>query len=320
MARGAAIVLVVLGHVWRGLGGVELDVEGDLFQHVDQAIYLFHMPVFFLLSGFVFRSGSRPTPDGFLKGRALRILYPLLLWYYLFIGLNVLMSSYVNTAFGLDRLLGLPVPFGTQFWFLYALLVIQLICMPLAFAGTRRQVLGLTLLITCAALVAKYGFGFFNIWLHQAITYLPFFLLGVLAKEMAFQNWLSGVAPRNLLLWGGGIFVLAEVLRLSDAAVPATLLLLGMPAAIGFILMMAGGAGLSAQGRVADALVALGKASMAIYLAHVFFTAFSRIALRAAGIHDLWVHVGLGTLLGVVGPLVLLFLADRLSLRRVLGF
>jgi fucose 4-O-acetylase-like acetyltransferase len=320
MARGAAIVMVVLGHVWRGLAGGGLIVNEGLFRHVDQAIYLFHMPVFFILSGFVFRSGGHLTPIGFLKGRVRRILYPLLLWYYLFVSLNILMSPYVNTAFDLDRLLGLPVPFGTQFWFLYALLVIQLACMPLAFASTRRQILGFVLLATCAALLHKYGFGFFNPWLHQAISYLPFFLLGVFAKEIVFQNWLFGVAPRNLVLWGGGMFLLAELLRLSGAPVPAPLLLLGMPAAIGFILIIAGISFFPAQGRVSTVLMILGQASMAIYLAHVFFTAFSRVALQAVGVQDLWAHLLLGTLLGVIGPLVLLSLADKLSLRRILGF
>ena len=52
--RGIAIVLVVFGHVWRGLESSGLIASQTLFQSLDRAIYLFHMPVFFILSGLLF--------------------------------------------------------------------------------------------------------------------------------------------------------------------------------------------------------------------------------------------------------------------------
>ncbi len=320
MARGAAIIMVVLGHVWRGLSEGRLIENEAIFQLVDQAIYLFHMPVFFILSGFVFRGRNYPSLSGFLTSRGVRILYPLLLWYYLFIGVNVLMSPYVNNPFSVDRLLALPTPFGTQYWFLYALLVVQLLCMPLAFARTRQQIVSFVLLAGGAALLLKYQLGFFNIWLHQAIAYIPFFLLGVLASEMANRDRLRYSTWTQCVLWGGGTFLLAQFLHLTDAPVPAPFLLLGIMASAGFILMILGVSLWSTQGRVTTALAILGRASMAIYLAHIFFTAFSRIALTTMGVQNLWVHVLIGTALGVLGPLVLQLLVDRFSLGRVLGF
>jgi fucose 4-O-acetylase-like acetyltransferase len=320
MARGGAILLVVMGHVWRGLSEGGLIKNEALFQHVDQVIYLFHMPVFFILSGFVFRGRVQPSLSGFLTSRVVRILYPLLLWYYLFIGVNVLMSPYVNNPFSVERLLALPTPFGTQYWFLYALFVVQLLCMPIAFARTRQQIMGFVLIAGSAAVLSEYQFGFFNIWLNQAIAYLPFFLLGVLASEITNRDGLHRFAPAQCALWGVGIFILAQFLRQTGAPVPAPFLLLGVFASIGFILMILSVSLWSTHGRLTTALEILGRASMAIYLAHVFFTAFSRMALTAMGVQELWMHVLIGTTLGVSGPLILRFLADRFSLGWVLGF
>ena len=60
----AAILLVVLGHVWRGLAFGGLVPEG-LFEAVDMRLYAFHMPVFFAASGFFLArqvTGTSPVP------------------------------------------------------------------------------------------------------------------------------------------------------------------------------------------------------------------------------------------------------------------
>ncbi|GAA6189967.1 acyltransferase [Litorivita sp. NS0012-18] len=320
MARGTAIILVVFGHVWRGLFESEIISDHDLFRHVDQAIYLFHMPVFFILSGFVFRTGKRQTAGAFIKGRALRLLYPLVIWYYAFVGVKILMSSHVNTAFSLDRLLSFPVPFGTHLWFLYALLLIQIICMPLAFTQTRRQILTFSLLIITTALLVKYGVGFFNIWLNQSISYLPYFLVGVVMKELSSRDRLRAITPNALILLGGGAFCLAELLRFIDAPIAAPFLILGLPAAIGFILLVAGVCARYSQSLATGVLTRLGRSSMAIYLAHIFFTAFSRTALVETGVENLWFHLLIGTSVGVLGPMLLEFASIKMRLNRVLGF
>lgn len=60
-----------------------------------------------------------------------------------------------------------------------------------------------------------------------------------------------------------------------------------------------------------------GKASMAIYLIHIFYTSLSRILLKSIGIQDLWLHVAIGTFLGVLGPLFFKMLATKLSIQRI---
>lgn len=51
---------------------------------------------------------------------------------------------------------------------------------------------------------------------------------------------------------------------------------------------------------------------MAVFIAHVLFTAAMRITLMRLGVDQVGTHLLLGTVIGVGGPLVLLWLSHRL--------
>lgn len=65
VAKGIGIIFVVLGHLTYA-------PQGD-WVHIKNAIYLFHMPLFFILSGYTF---SQKPNQGFAKRRASTILVP----------------------------------------------------------------------------------------------------------------------------------------------------------------------------------------------------------------------------------------------------
>lgn len=107
-ARGIGMIAVVAGHILVG------PPQGSL--------YLFHMPLFFLLSGYVIR--PKDTPATTAKRRASQLLLPYLCWLIL-IGLPSIIGSLRShdlsrlgdLAFGGSRLAG---PLGV-FWFPTAL-------------------------------------------------------------------------------------------------------------------------------------------------------------------------------------------------------
>ena len=77
LAKGIGISLVVIGHAGRGLMSAAIPDEMQILPLLDGAIYAFHMPLFFILSGVTI--GLRPIasiqPD--LSRRIWRIFYPL---------------------------------------------------------------------------------------------------------------------------------------------------------------------------------------------------------------------------------------------------
>lgn len=80
--RGLAILLVVLGHsIQFGNGSVYLD-SGAFFENiVFKVIYGFHMPLFMVISGYLFwRTIDRKSIGDLLKSRLLGLLLPIIVW------------------------------------------------------------------------------------------------------------------------------------------------------------------------------------------------------------------------------------------------
>ena len=109
VARGVGILLVVLGH-----NTMFRESSPGLYE----AIYLFHMPLFFFLSGlFLFRSATQSSPREFISDRVGTIVYPYLVWSITTVLLKAALGPIPNTPRGLSDLLRIPYSPIEQFWF-----------------------------------------------------------------------------------------------------------------------------------------------------------------------------------------------------------
>ncbi len=78
-AKAMGIVLVVYGHVARGLVNAKMPVNVDFFSLVDNIIYSFHMPLFFFLSGVLFLDSlGRRGGVGLVLSKCDSVIYPYL--------------------------------------------------------------------------------------------------------------------------------------------------------------------------------------------------------------------------------------------------
>ena len=366
-AKGAAIMAVVFGHVWRGLDTAGLGPGAPIFETVDRFIYLFHMPAFFLLAGLTFprvlaRAGaardesggaaagagpsSRAAMTALARSRLERLLLPMILWTYLFIALRMLPGQLANEPTEPSALLRWPLPPYAHLWFLWALFGIQMLTATawLAAGGRASARAGLGACLALAALAWPLGAqlspllsGFLGAVLHH----LPAFVLGLALglRAGAPDSLARGRgAPRRIspLLAAGGaaLFALCQAASLLSAPAPDTGmqvqgLLSGLPtgllrdllslgAALGFCALV-DGLWSGRPGRGASGLRALGRNSMIIYLAHVPAAAAVRIAMQAAGIEDLATHLILGSVIGLLAPLLALPLLGGTRLGRALG-
>ncbi len=314
-AKGGAILLVVIGHAWRGIGARDLIPE-PLFSAVDARIYAVHMPVFFALSGLFFASLlARSTAGAFTQSRLRRLFWPMVIWTYLFLGLKRLAGEAVNTPVAMSDLLIWPVPGHLHLWFLWALLVLHmgfLLTRPLLRDGQYPlPVLALFALITSAIAVLPVPLAI-DYWIGGARHYAPFFVLGMM---FGAAGRLSDIRPRTGILSAVlaiGLFAAWPGL----SGTPSTDLLLRLLLSAAFIIAFAG---LCARFPATHWLSLLGVASMAIYLGHTLFSATVREALLFFGETNWALHLMFGTLAGLVGPLLLLWVARRTGTARLLG-
>lgn len=110
LSKGLGIVLVVYGHVARGMATAGLSF--DHFTEIDRVIYSFHMPLFFMLSGFFFLKSARKGSKKYALSKVSTILYPYLLWSLIQICIQYLASSYTNGTVSFEEVVTFFIPRG----------------------------------------------------------------------------------------------------------------------------------------------------------------------------------------------------------------
>jgi fucose 4-O-acetylase-like acetyltransferase len=316
VAKGIGILLVVVGHAWRGLDTAGMIGNPDLFRLIDTLIYNFHMPLFFLLSGMTFQDWTlrRPLPEAAIS-RVTRLLWPLVLWSYLFAAARLAAGDAANTQVsGWQGLLFFPLPPRDHFWFLWALFLQHLAILALIRLVTGP--LSATAWAALAALVvltSSFTPVGLNAWTFGAATYCGAFLTGLALGQTRWRP-----AGPTAFLIAATVFVGLQVLSFH---LPQSLLatqILGIALSLAALAMIH----LLTTDRETGTLrllVWLGVSSMGIYLAHTIFSAGIRVVLNRLT-QDLTLHMIAGTLVGIIGPLVIYAIIRRIGRPSWIGF
>lgn len=203
ICRGIGIILVVLGHAFKQTGETN-----TVFEVLLSFIYSFHMPLFFLVSGFVavkildFQAGKERIE--FIKGRVLRLLVP-----YFAVGL-----FYMPIKFVLSRFAVKPYDFSsawkillgenpnTVLWFLYTLFWVSVIS---AYVVRRRNFPAIFGFSGGAALIA-----YMYDTPVQFAKYWFFFLAGIYLRdnyEKMRNVWKSRSFLAAVVFFGGNVLL-----------------------------------------------------------------------------------------------------------------
>ncbi len=315
-AKGIAILFVVFGHAWRGSFDAGVLHNEILFNTIDQMIYAWHMPIFFFLTGVLFLDVIRNmTASDFFFSRLVRLLWPFALWTWIFFAVRLLAGSAANHPVTLSDFPINPFPPYEHLWFLWALLLVQLVVLFL-YLGLRPVVQEGTFRIICAAcaLVSAlcipwihFGSSFFD----PAIAHFPYYIAGV-----GFAGLITVRPPLWMALAAacGIVFLLFCGLMGWGSVLNSLVLVLLI-----WIMLARIDCNTHKPLPVIRMLRYLGQTSLVIYLAHTIFSAAARIGLLSLDITSLGVHLLAAVGIGVVGPLVLLWCAGKLGTKKALG-
>lgn len=315
-AKGIGIILVVFGHVNRGLYSAGIHVSEATYQQLDSIIYSFHMPLFFFLSGLFFTSSlAHRGKRKFIINKIDTIVYPYIIWSLLQGTIEVFLSRYTNNPASFSDIFSLFAHPRAQFWFLYALFMVFVVAALLYHKQHFSLILPILLLISIGLYLYQNAIG--HVFHIDYITrFMVFFLLGALA--IRYSSLIASLTfPATALL--AILFVIAEwvfhsYLHLNYTQVGFLSLLLAV-VAIAFITS------LSVQLSHLNWrwLQRLGELSMVIYLMHILAGSGLRIIL-SKGLHiDSWlIQAVAGTLFGLVAPIVAYSIIQRLNLNFLL--
>lgn len=304
--KGICILLVVYGHVAGGLKAAGIVKAGSPFIWLREWIYLFHMPVFFFLSGlFAQRACGRPFWQ-FLKGKARTLAYPYLIWTGIILAAQVTMARYTNNAPDLSRASRfLFEPYGYGMWFLYSLILISL----LFYGLSRLRIPSIPIVLIGLAVYALSMHDTFGFWpiLNTSMNNAIFFILGGCFPEIATIS-LRDARGLVLLCSGVGAFVVMTVLQTLQfdfsGSLKLLMALLGISGAICLAMLV-----VRTAARGVCSL--LGFYSLEIYVAHPLWATASRPLLERLGVHTPVVFIICGVLLGVGGSLILAMACQR---------
>lgn len=292
-ARAIGIVAVVAGHVTSDLA-------------IWAAAYHFHMPLFFMLSGIVFKPAS---VGDVARRRAQSLLLPYVVWLAIVAAGDVLIAGITGHPLYLpwDRpfaalaraTLGgtfLVGPFGI-FWFVTCMYLVQVAGAAVLRRPQRQMLLIAVLLLLMALLVQRWPnpWGIFSVPLA-----LLFFLAGVLYRRHADRlgtalAWLAAAATALATL------TLPLDLKIAEAGTPV----LSIVAALGACHLILIGSRWLPQ---VAAVTVIGRASLVIMYVHL--TVY--YALRGHVAESLIVTIG------VALPVALWLVLRRFDLTRVL--
>ena len=309
-AKGIGIILVVYGHVARGLINAGLPIDANLFSLVDSIIYSFHMPLFFFLSGlFFFNSLEKWGGVGLVVSKVDAILYPYVLWSILQGVIEVILSNYTNGSLTYGEVFSFAWHPRAQFWFLYVLFFIFAIFSMFCTFSIKPQPMYLFFFA-----IVLYGMGiYFPGLLSGGITNNAiYFALGAwcyVFNELLFERRVG------LFLFFLTVFVFFQyifhiVLKLNYTDKGLLRLILSLTS-ISFIVFLA----MCLSELRVKWLLFIGSSSMAIYLMHILAGSGTRVILKnLLGIQSTSLHLVVGTFLGVAMPLVALFIINRYKL------
>lgn len=253
VVKGLAIILVVIGHSYRQIGaGVPTE-----YQVLDDFIYGFHMPLFFLVSGCFFQINTiirRRFWDGFR--RISYIIFPTVLW------MSVLYYPHVSylidpSAYELLSIPQLLIHPYAQFWFMYVLVILVV----LAYLTVYRVTIFPMVFLCSLILFCISGDGIFT----TIIKSLLFYMIGCILY-MYRKNTLGSIS-------------VVDLASMVSIAILSYLSLMGYSNKFqGLVLLPAMGVGLVFLVAVGlsrtffSAYVAvLGEATLFIFLFHIIF-------------------------------------------------
>ena len=291
-----ACILVVLGHFFQSMTKANILPENDLYEWFETTIYYFHVPLFFICSGYLYQKYSRVNNvSSWCRNVAKKVLalgVPYLTFSTATWLLKTVFADSVNKqADGLFSTL--VVNPSAPYWYLYALFFIFLVTPT--FSSVKATTVGLIIALAAKTIILMGG------------GYSIYAVSTVFSNEIWFVFGMSicvfNIQPKSKRVQGtifGLLFIILSIavytVEISSSVISFAM---GLLACVAVILMVAG-----FEDKFGRVMNFLAKYTMPIFLMHTLFAAPVRSVLLKMGITNTVVHIVLGLAISFAGPII----------------
>lgn len=306
--KGTGILFVVIGHVAQSYldSGMLTEAKG-LLSFMFNAAYCFHMPFFFMISGFMF---FRAYFDG--EGRAkygkLRLQLGNLLWVYVLFSVvygiyRIVFARYANADTTASDILLIGIkPLGV-FWYLHALILLYLIFMIPRVARQQAWLLLTVSGMLCMLSAFTAGIAFLDVICGYAFYFCLGIVLDRTGKSLSpYVLILTALAAVLLILYRG------KVSGISSVKPVEMIVALGISFGLWFLFERWSILGEN------DFLKLLGRHSMEIYVIHTFSTSGCRGLLPLLGIREAYISILLNFAISMTLPFLFVWITNSLHI------
>lgn len=290
-----ACILVVLGHFFQSMTKASILPENDLYEWFETTIYYFHVPLFFICSGYLYQKYSKVNGvSSWCKNvakKALALGVPYATFTTVTWVLKKMFSSSVNDQIGGlgDTLLLHPT---APYWYLYALFFIFLVTPT--FSSVKAAAVGLVIAIVAKGLILTGGDSVYAV--STVLSNEIWFVLGM--SICVFDVQLKGRKVQGTIC-GLLFMILSIAVYTAEISGSAISFSMGLLACVAVILIVAG-----FEEKFGRGMDVLAKYTMPIFLMHTLFAASLRSVLIKIGIENAVIHVVLGLVISFAGPII----------------
>ena len=291
-----ACILVVLGHFFQSMTKANILPENDLYGWFNTTIYYFHVPLFFICSGYLYQKYSKVNSVGSwyrnVAKKALALGVPYVTFTTTTWVLKKVFSSSVNDQIGGlgDTLFLHPT---APYWYLYALFFIFLVTPT--FSSVKVATVGIIVALAAKVLILT-GMGYSVYAVSTVLSNEIWFVLGmsicafnVQLKDRKVQGTICGLL----------FIILSNLVYTAEIGSAAISFAMGLLACAAVIMMVAG-----FEEKFGRGMKLLAKYTMPIFLMHTLFAAPLRSVLMKVGIENAVIHVVLGLGISFSGPIM----------------
>lgn len=303
--KAFACLLVVIGHLLQSFQKSNIDPYTDITSFIIWFIYLFHMPLFMCMSGYLYLKNTEIKDfkdyKRFIFKKSINLLTPYLVFYFLYLAINYFFAASVNSPKGINELKGMINNPMSPYWFLYALLSIFLF-IPIL----EKKINSKKILFSLLVILKFISFGFrTNIYILDAfMKNAVYFYFAIFLNENNTLNYYKKIL---LIVMYVNCTIFFYILKEEFNDVLNSLIVFLF--AIGGIYIIYHIFEKIKKSIILDSFI---RYTFQIYLMHTIFAAGIRIFLFRIGITNYYIHLILGVVFSIYVPVIVSKISAKL--------
>lgn len=311
--KACACFLVVLGHLIQSLKKANIDHGCELTTYINWFIYLFHMPAFLAISGFLYNLKRKEfnwkNYKEFEVKKIVNLLVPYIFFYVLYLSINICFSSSVNSPKGIDELIGILNNPMSPYWFLYALIALFIV-IPIIekILKSKKNVLICMLILKLISFFYVPNVYFIKVIMMQGI----YFYIGCVIQLYKSGEWWKKIIF-GLVYVISSIAIYINKKKINDFMYFNMECIMGIIGTVGMLYIF-----------YSKNNIYLFKTfrnfTFEIYLMHTIFAAGIRIVLLKIGIVNYIIHLVFGIISSIYIPVIISVISKKIKFSQIVFY